>query len=128
MALLVKDGRALLAHRHPSRRWYPNCWDLVGGHIEPGESPEQAVRRECHEEIGITVHALHPMPMTVSNPGIKAHAFVITAWDGEPTNAAPDEHDDLGWFAPTQLDGLVMAHPSSLPGIVHAIQHTSPRS
>jgi 8-oxo-dGTP pyrophosphatase MutT (NUDIX family) len=48
-AALVRDGRVLLAHRHPARRWYPDCWDLVGGHIEPGESPVHAVTRECRE-------------------------------------------------------------------------------
>ncbi|OYN98759.1 hypothetical protein CGZ95_11820 [Enemella evansiae] len=42
VAALVRDGRVLLAHRHPERRWYPDCWDLVGGHVEPGETPEQA--------------------------------------------------------------------------------------
>jgi len=41
MAALAMDARILLAHRHPRRRWYPNCWDLIGGHIEAGESPEQ---------------------------------------------------------------------------------------
>lgn len=111
MALLVDYGRVLLAHRHPARRWYPDCWDLVGGHIEPGETPEQAVRRECYEEIGVVVRALRPMAITLSTPGIEPHAFVITEWDGEPTNAAIEEHDELAWFTPAQLTALVMAHP-----------------
>jgi len=42
VAVLVRDGLVLLAHRHPSRRWYPGCWDLAGGHVEAGESPHQA--------------------------------------------------------------------------------------
>lgn len=127
MALLVKDGHALLAHRHPARRWYSDCWDLVGGHIEPGETPEQAARRECHEEIGVIVRALDAMSITLSNPNIEADAFVVTEWDEEPTNAAPEEHDDLAWFTPPQLDALVMADPSLLPHIVHAIRDASPQ-
>ncbi len=126
MALLVDDGRVLLAHRYPARRWYPDCWDLVGGHIEPGETPEQAVRRECHEEIGVVARALRPMAITLSAPGIEPHAFVITEWDGEPTNAAIEEHDELAWFTPAQLTALVMAHPSLKPQILRAI-HVSPR-
>lgn len=43
IAALVGDGSLLLAHRHPARRWYPDCWDLVGGHVEHGESPTDAV-------------------------------------------------------------------------------------
>lgn len=54
-AALVSEGRLLLAHRNPRRRWYPDCWDLVGGHLEPGECPVDTVRRECLEEIGVHV-------------------------------------------------------------------------
>ena len=50
------------------------------------------------------------------------HAFLVTQWDGEPVNAAPEEHDDLGWFRPSDLADLTMAHPASLPSIMSAVQ------
>ena len=112
VAALVRDGRVLMVHRRPDRLWYPDCWDLVGGHIEPGESPELAVVRECAEEINIRVLDLRPMPMTITDPAIEMHAFVIDRWDGEPVNAAPDEHDGLGWFGPAELRRLTLAHPA----------------
>lgn len=112
IALLVRDGRALLAHRHPGRRWYPDCWDLVGGHVEAGETPEQALRRECLEEIGVLVDTLFPLPISITDPSLDAHAFVVTGWEGEPTNLAPEEHDDLTWFAPEQITALDLAHPA----------------
>src|SRR5215208_3514527 len=56
VAALVRDGHVLLVHRHPSRRWYPDCWDLVGGHVESGGLPHQAASRECLEELGVRVH------------------------------------------------------------------------
>ncbi|WP_433020311.1 NUDIX hydrolase [Kribbella sp. CA-294648] len=121
-ALLVRDGLVLLVHRHPSRRWYPDCWDLVGGHVEAGELPDQAVRRECLEELGVHIHDPVPMPMTISDPTLDWHAFLVTHWDGEPVNAAPDEHDDLRWFRPTDLANLKLAHPTSLPSLLTAIQ------
>ena len=65
MALLVADGRVLLAHRHPLRQHYPDCWDGVGGHIEAGESPEEALVRECREEIGVTVTLWRPLDPAV---------------------------------------------------------------
>jgi 8-oxo-dGTP pyrophosphatase MutT (NUDIX family) len=37
-AALVNSDRVLLSHRHPSRRWYPNVWDIPGGHIEDDET------------------------------------------------------------------------------------------
>src|SRR6478735_9138275 len=117
LALLVRDGQALLAHRDPSRRWYPDCWDLVGGHVESGELPHQAVRRECLEELGVRVHDPLPIPMSVSDPTLDVHAFLVTQWDGEPVNAAPEEHDDLRWFRPTDVADLRLAHPGSRSSI-----------
>lgn len=122
VALLVRDGRGLLAHRHPGRRWYPNVWDLVGGHVEPGETPEQAVRRECVEEIGVTVGALHPLPITLPSTTVRVHAFLVTEWTGDPANLAPDEHDDLAWFTPEQMANLALADASYLPHLVEAIR------
>ncbi|WP_309647919.1 NUDIX domain-containing protein [Nocardioides sp.] len=121
VAALVRDGRVLLAHRHLSRTAYPDCWDLVGGHVEPGELPEQAVVRECLEELGVHVRDPRPLAMPVVDPALDLHAFVVTRWDGEPVNAAPDEHDDLRWFRPDELAGLRMAHPAGLACIVDAV-------
>lgn len=121
VAALVRDGLVLLVHRHPSRRWYPDCWDLVGGHVEADESPHQAVGRECLEEIGVQVHDPLPIAMTISDPTLDVHAFLVTSWDGEPVNLAPDEHDDLRWFRPSELAELKMAHPAGLPNLLSAV-------
>lgn len=124
VAALVRDGLVLLVHRHPSRRAYPDCWDLVGGHVEPGEQPHQAIARECLEELGVHVHAPLPIPMTISDPNLNLHAFLVTRWEAEPVNAAPEEHDDLRWFRPDELANLKLAHPASLSSIRGAIQLT----
>jgi 8-oxo-dGTP diphosphatase len=52
--LLRRRGRALIVHRSPQRRWYPDAWDLPGGHVEVGEVPCLALARELEEELGIT--------------------------------------------------------------------------
>ncbi|GAA2480939.1 NUDIX domain-containing protein [Terrabacter carboxydivorans] len=122
VAALVRDGLVLLVHRHPSRRWYPDCWDLVGGHVEPGELPRQAVRRECLEELGVHVHDPVPFPMTISDPTLELHAFLVTRWDGEPANAAPEEHDDFRWFRPSELGDLQLAHPAARSSIMDAVR------
>lgn len=53
-AVLVVDvqGRVLLQHRDGNAAW-PNKWGLPGGGIEPGETPEEAARRELEEETGL---------------------------------------------------------------------------
>jgi 8-oxo-dGTP pyrophosphatase MutT (NUDIX family) len=60
--------------------------------------------------------------MTVSDPTLDMHAFLVTRWEGEPVNAAPDEHDDLRWFRSSDLADLKMAHPASLATILSAVK------
>jgi 8-oxo-dGTP diphosphatase len=51
--ILRQADRLLLCHRAPTRRWYPDVWDFAGGHVEPEELPEEALRREVLEELGV---------------------------------------------------------------------------
>lgn len=126
MAALIRRDEVLLAHRHPERQWYPNCWDLIGGHIEAGETPEDAVRRECREEVGVTLTQLRPATLTVADPNIEAHAFVVTGWQGHPSNLAPAEHDALGWFRIDGLAGLTFADELVMPWLTQIItDHSS---
>ncbi|EWS80926.1 acetyltransferase [Brachybacterium phenoliresistens] len=120
-ALLMREGRALLVLRGGARRAYPNCWGLVGGHVEPGETPRQAVSRECFEELGTRIADPRRIPMTVTAAGVEMHTFLVTRWTTEPRNAATDEHDEIRWFAPHELADLPLAHPESLPDILNAM-------
>lgn len=61
------------------------------------------------------------IPFTNSDPGLDIRAFLVTKWEGEPVNAAPGEHDDRHWFRASELVGLTLADPASLPDIVNAI-------
>ena len=128
VAALVRDGLVLMVHRHPCRQWYPDCWDLVGGHVEDRESPREAVIRECFEELGVHVHHPVPIAMTSTDLTLEVHAFLVTEWDGEPVNSAPDEHDDLRWFSPRELAGLKLADPAALSCIVRAVEVATDRS
>ncbi|WP_203707879.1 NUDIX hydrolase [Asanoa iriomotensis] len=46
------DGRVFIQRRSPTRKLFPDTWDIVGGHLEPGESLEEALHREVVEETG----------------------------------------------------------------------------
>mgnify|MGYP000135485798 CR=1 FL=1 len=123
MGLLVADGSVLLAHRHPRRQHYPDCWDGVGGHIEAGESPEEALVRECREEIGVTVtrwRALDP-PVVRHGDDLELHSFVVDGWQGTPANLQPEEHDDLAWWQLDEISGLHLAHPGLVPLVTTAL-------
>lgn len=52
-ALIVDDdGRIFIQRRSKDRTLYPDTWDIVGGHVEPGETVEEALQREVREETG----------------------------------------------------------------------------
>lgn len=82
-AALIRDGRVLMVHRNPKRPWYPYCWDLVGGHIEPGETPEQAAIRGCGDKLGVSVCDPRPLPMTfaVDSSGPRAVIARVGCFD-----------------------------------------------
>jgi 8-oxo-dGTP diphosphatase len=107
-AILVRAGRLLLGFRAPHRS-YPGCWDIFGGHIEAGETPLVALRRELLEELGLS--HLEAAPIEVirfEHPGegaTRLHVFRVDAWVGDP-KIADDEHTELRWF--TAEEALVL--------------------
>ena len=112
-AMLVRDGRVLLGLRRRDRRVAPAVWDVPGGHVEPGESPRTALRRELREELGIEAELAGPLRRLV-DPALGATLWLwaVHHWAGAPRNAAPDEHDELRWFRPDELGALPLAHAS----------------
>jgi 8-oxo-dGTP diphosphatase len=53
-ALIVQSQKILLGLRSATRTFYPDVWDMFGGHVEPGERHEETLVRELQEELGIT--------------------------------------------------------------------------
>ena len=116
--ILRRPGQILLCHRSPGRRWYPDVWDFPGGHVEPGERPGDALRREVAEELGVTLDGVDGEPVlrrTDPGTGLDLTVWVSGRWRGEVANLQPHEHDAIGWFTAGQLSGLTFADPSYLP-------------
>jgi 8-oxo-dGTP diphosphatase len=49
---VADDGRIFFQKRSATRKLFPNTWDIVGGHVEPGETLDETLRREVEEETG----------------------------------------------------------------------------
>lgn len=109
--LLRRDGRGLLVHRAPTRRWYPDCWDLPGGHVEDDETLEAALRRELGEELGVAATISGPSDDYFRGTTLRMAAWVIDEWEGEPTNLEPTEHDAIAWMGYQETTTLKLAHP-----------------
>lgn len=111
--IVVCSGEVLLCRRSPDRAWYPGVWDLPGGHIEPGESPQAALVRELREEIDVDVRVpANDCDFRVSTDDFDMQVWVITEWIGDPTNESPDEHDMISWFSEPLAVVLDLAHSS----------------
>ena len=124
VGVLVADGKALLCHRRPNRAWYPDVWDLPGGHIESGESAADALERELFEELGVHVEleSSEPWRIVAVDLGLVLHVWRVHKWLGSVENCAPEEHDDLGWFTVDAIGELALAHPSLEPLLRDALR------
>lgn len=109
VALVDADGRVLLQQRPPGKA-LTGLWEFPGGKIEAGETPEMALIRELHEELGISVKASCLAPATfASAPLGERHLllllFVCRKWQGMPRAI---EASALRWVRPVQMHALPM--------------------
>ena len=93
------DGRVLVAER-TSKQVSPGFWELPGGKIDPGESPQEAAVRELEEEIGIRALSLTPWiryEHAFRVRRIRLHSFKVDKWAGTPHGR---EGQRLAWIDP----------------------------
>lgn len=113
--LIDSEGRMLLGLRAHDKPVAPDLWDIVGGRVEPGETPERALVREITEELGVVpicFRLLASVPEPASGPPeVLHHVFAITGWTGgQPYNAC-DEHSEVRWFTIEDVRNLTDKTP-----------------
>ena len=82
--LIDTEGRFLLTSR-PQGKVYAGYWEFPGGKLEAGETVEQALRRELHEELGITIAAAEPWNVTLmdyEHARVRLHFCKVRRWQG----------------------------------------------
>jgi 8-oxo-dGTP pyrophosphatase MutT (NUDIX family) len=117
--LLRRAGRGLLVHRTPMRVWYPDCWDLPGGHVEDGETSEAALRRELLEELDVSAEIVGEPFAHLLGRDFRMDIWTIDQWSGEPIITAVEEHDALAWMNHHEMAGLTLAD-ARLPALFEA--------
>jgi 8-oxo-dGTP diphosphatase len=115
VALIDADGRVLLARR-PAGKAMAGLWEFPGGKLLPGETPEQALVRELHEELGVDTRQSCLAPIGFASHAYEAFhllmpLYVCRVWRGQPE---PREGQELAWVRPTRLGDFEMP-PADAP-------------
>ena len=104
VAALIWDENRFLACQRPAHKARGLLWEFVGGKVEPGETKEQALIRECQEELAVTV-AVQDVFMEVDHvyPDLTVH---LTLFNASISEGVPQkiEHNDLRWITVEEID------------------------
>ena len=103
VAALIWQGDKFLICQRPANKARALLWEFVGGKVEPGETKEQALVRECREELAITL-SVGDMFMDVVHeyPDITVHLTVFNATIAEGLLQLL-EHNDSRWITPSEI-------------------------
>ena len=114
VAALIRKGDRFMICRRPEGKARAGLWEFVGGKAEEGETLEEALIRECREEIGVTVRVGAPFTeVTYDYPDILVHLTLFEAEieEGVPT---PMEHNAIAWIKPNEIGDYPFV-PADMP-------------
>ena len=103
VAALIWDKDKFMVCQRPAHKARGLLWEFVGGKVEPGETKEQALIRECREELAVTL-AVEDVFMDVTHAypdiSIRLTLFNATIAEGVPQKL---EHNDIRWITPAEI-------------------------
>lgn len=126
-ALIVDDyGRIFFQRRSAQRKLFPNCWDIVGGHLEPGEEIDDALRREVTEETGWTVSHVLGLVGEYRYTGddglerLETDFLVRVDGDLDRPRLEVGKHTEFRWLAEHEV-GILDADRATDDGVIRQI-------
>lgn len=109
--LMKENGDVLLAQR-PVGKPYAGYWEFPGGKVEPGETVEDALKREFMEELGVTVLSADPwccVDHVYPHAHVRLHFFISRHWKGTPQSR---ENQAFSWQGSIRVEPLL---PATVP-------------
>lgn len=103
VAALIWDKDRFMICQRPAHKARGLLWEFVGGKVEPGETKEQALIRECQEELAVTLSVGEAfMEVVHEYPDLTVHLtlFNATIAEGVPQNL---EHNDIKWITSGEI-------------------------
>ena len=103
VAALIRQGEQFMICQRPAYKARGLLWEFVGGKVEPGETKEQALIRECREELAVTLSVGDVfMDVVLEYPDLMVHLTLFNAIiaEGEPVKL---EHNDIRWITPSEI-------------------------
>ena len=103
VAALIWNNDEFMICQRPAHKARSLLWEFVGGKVEPGETKEQALIRECKEELAVTLSVDEVfMDVVHEYPDITVHLTLLNASiaDGIPQKL---EHNDIKWITPAEI-------------------------
>ncbi len=107
VAALIEDGDRFLICQRPAHKARGLLWEFVGGKIEPGESPQQALVRECREELDVEIAVgdlLADLTHTYPDITVRLRLYRAIITRGPIRQL---EHNDIRWITPDEIDRYV---------------------
>ncbi len=106
VAALIWDGDRFMACQRPPHKARGLLWEFVGGKVEPGETKEQALIRECREELDVSLSVGDVfMDVTHEYPDLTVH---LTLFNAKIASGVPKklEHNDIRWITTAEISTL----------------------
>ena len=103
VAALIWNNDKFMICQRPVHKARGLLWEFVGGKVEPGETKEEALIRECREELAVTLTVNNVfMDVIHEYPDLTVHLTLFNAViaEGEPLKL---EHEDIQWIAPSEI-------------------------
>ena len=103
VSALIWQGDRFMACQRPAHKARGLLWEFVGGKVEPGETREEALVRECREELDVRVSVGELfMDVTHEYPDVTVH---LTLFNASVAEGIPQklEHNDIKWITPDEI-------------------------